>query len=65
MYKVKVIIEEIASQFEKQVQRLLDDDYEILSTNCGIFNHPAGYSDCIYQAILTKRDCEYMESEEL
>lgn len=56
MYKVKVLSEQFANEFEKQVQELLDDNYEILHAFCGVINYTDGSTDSTYKAILLKED---------
>ena len=51
---VRVISEQFGSDFERIVAELLEKDFEILSTNCGILHAPDGCSETIYQAIMVK-----------
>lgn len=54
LYPVRVVSEQYGKDFERIVAELLEKDYEILSTNCGILHAPDGCSETRYQAIMVK-----------
>lgn len=56
MKKIEVVYENNANIFKQRIQTLLNENYKILSSNCGILQYPDNYSDLVYQAILQKED---------
>lgn len=56
MVKMKTISEQSHFDFDREVQKFLDEGYEIQSSNCGLINHYDGSTAPIYQAILLKED---------